>query len=205
MLLRKGPEGAEAYAQGANVNSALAHLRNKRPVVEPNWGFLEQLRALDATNLDADVDKVKGGGGSTVATPLSDLPLDLPGAFGVRAMRPPLPPPAAAALSPLPPAAALATLHRDNRRRLVDTFLAGRGGGGGSAPVRAVLMFKGGTSSTRHDTDHEPVFRQESFFAHLFGVREPDFYAVVALPTGETTLFCPRRSEDYTVVMGAPR
>jgi hypothetical protein len=56
----------------------------------------------------------------------------------------------------------------------------------------AVLLFKGGEQTTRHETDHEPIMRQESFFAHLFGVTEQDCYATIDVPSGKATLFVPR-------------
>ncbi|KAL3928011.1 MAG: hypothetical protein SGPRY_002570, partial [Prymnesium sp.] len=50
--------------------------------------------------------------------------------------------------------------------------------------------------------DHEPLFRQESFFAYLLGVLEPDCYATIELPSGRTTLFVPRLPAEYAVWMG---
>lgn len=38
-----------------------------------------------------------------------------------------------------------------------------------------------GESATRFETDHEPLFRQESYFAYLFGCVEPDYYGSVDL------------------------
>lgn len=55
-----------------------------------------------------------------------------------------------------------------------------------------MFVFKGGEQTTRHDTDHEPVMRQESFFSYLFGVTEADCYAAIEVPSGKTTLFVPR-------------
>ena len=47
-------------------------------------------------------------------------------------------------------------------------------------------------SSCRVDTDHEELFRQESYFAYLTGVVDPDCWATIELPSGRSTLFIPR-------------
>ena len=64
------------------------------------------------------------------------------------------------------------TMHAGHRERLIARFQTP------DTPANAVLLFEGGHAETRHETDHEPVFRQESFFAYLFGVKEPDCYGV---------------------------
>jgi len=65
-----------------------------------------------------------------------------------------------------------------------------------------VALLQGGEAVSRHDTDHEELFRQESFFAYLFGVQEPGFFGAVELATGAATLFAPRLPEEYAVWMG---
>ena len=57
----------------------------------------------------------------------------------------------------------------------------------------------------RYDTDHENLFRQESYFHYLFGVKEPGFWGSITLNadgTTTTTLFCPRLPAEYAVWMG---
>ncbi len=56
--------------------------------------------------------------------------------------------------------------------------------------------------SCRVDTDHEELFRQESYFAYLTGVVEPDCWATIELPSGRSTLFVPRLDDEYAVWMG---
>lgn len=90
-------------------------------------------------------------------------------------------------------------LHAENRSRLVSALIAG------GAVHNSVVYLSGGASLSRHETDHEPLFRQESFFHWAFGVREPDVVGAIALATGEATLFIPRLPESYAVVMGAIR
>mmetsp|Transcript_4633 Transcript_4633/g.15009 ORF Transcript_4633/g.15009 Transcript_4633/m.15009 type:complete len:514 (-) Transcript_4633:952-2493(-) len=63
------------------------------------------------------------------------------------------------------------------------------------------FIFRSGQSELRHDTDHEPIFRQESFFAALFGVREPDFWAMI-LPVASTSR--PGAALSHTTVLIAP-
>lgn len=46
------------------------------------------------------------------------------------------------------------------------------------------------------------VAAQESYFAHLFGVSEPDCWGLIELPTGRATLLVPRLAPEYSVWMG---
>ena len=49
-------------------------------------------------------------------------------------------------------------LFAENRRRLCENFKSDHGVSDG------LIFLQGGVSETRHATDHEPTFRQESFF-----------------------------------------
>ena len=51
-------------------------------------------------------------------------------------------------------------------------------------------------------TDTEKIFRQESSFMYIFGVREASFYATIEVATGTTTLYMPRLPVEYAVWMG---
>ena len=64
------------------------------------------------------------------------------------------------------------------------------------------VLLRGGMDATRNDTDHEVLFRQESYFAHLFGVAEPNCWGIIELPTGRATLLIPRLAPEYAVWMG---
>ena len=68
--------------------------------------------------------------------------------------------------------------------------------------VCGVIMLRGGKSLCRNDTDHEELFRQESYFAHLFGVQEPDCWGIIELPAGRATLLVPKLDASYAVWMG---
>ena len=69
--------------------------------------------------------------------------------------------------------------------------------------TNGVILLKGGNQLNQYDTDIEPVFRQDSWFNYLFGVKEPEFYGALDLSTGKSTLFMPRLPEVYMVVMGS--
>ena len=89
-------------------------------------------------------------------------------------------------------------LHALNRSRLVKKLqelqeLKGR---------RAVVLLQGGESATRFCSDHEPVFRQESYFHWTFGVQEPDFFGAVDVSGNKSFLFAPQLPESYAVWMG---
>jgi Xaa-Pro dipeptidase len=64
----------------------------------------------------------------------------------------------------------------------------------------SIVVLHGGPSPTRYDTDHEPIFRQESYFWWLTGVKEPDC-SLILTPT-EWILFIPHLPPDYATVMG---
>ncbi|KAJ4950519.1 hypothetical protein NE237_027351 [Protea cynaroides] len=91
-------------------------------------------------------------------------------------------------------------LHAENRAKLVQSlrqFLTSS-----SLPLHGFVFLQGGEEQTRYCTDHAELFRQESYFAYLFGVREPGFYGAIDIATGKSILFAPRLSVDYAVWLG---
>jgi Xaa-Pro dipeptidase len=55
-----------------------------------------------------------------------------------------------------------------NRRKFVDQLRK-------TADAADVVVFlEGGISTTRFDSDHEPLFPQESYFWYLSGIKDPD-------------------------------
>lgn len=48
----------------------------------------------------------------------------------------------------------------------------------------------------------EPLFRQESYYQYLFGVKEADTLSTIDLSTGAWTLFIPRLPETFAIWMG---
>ncbi|XP_059633078.1 uncharacterized protein LOC132275902 [Cornus florida] len=71
-----------------------------------------------------------------------------------------------------------------------------------SRPLQGFVLLQGGEEQNRYCTDHAELFRQESYFAYLFGVREPSFYGAIDVATGESILFAPRLSAEYAVWLG---
>jgi len=97
-----------------------------------------------------------------------------------------------------------------------------------TARVKKIVVVKGGISPLRYDTDHEPIFRQESYFWWLTGVKEPDCIVVISIlmdiigdgdgdgdgqptpipiptTTIHTTLFVPQLPCEYATIMGKIR
>ncbi|XP_006648470.1 xaa-Pro dipeptidase [Oryza brachyantha] len=112
-------------------------------------------------------------------------------------MAAPSPPPSSS--SRAPPEVPM-ELHAGNRDRLVDALRAHLSPSG--RPLHGLVLLQGGEEQTRYCTDHLELFRQESYFAYLFGVREPGFYGAVDIVSGESILFAPRLPADYAVWMG---
>lgn len=95
-----------------------------------------------------------------------------------------------------------------NRRKLCAQLATATPNNQGSGGV--VVFLKGGPSAERFDSDHEPIFRQESYFWYLTGVKEPDCMVVVDCCTcndtiPKTTLLVPRLPPSYATIMGKIR
>ncbi|BFZ20614.1 hypothetical protein BsWGS_23653 [Bradybaena similaris] len=88
-------------------------------------------------------------------------------------------------------------LFKQNRGRLCERLR-----GTGKVPAGAIVLLQGGVAETRNDSDHELLFRQESYFHWAFGVEEPDFYGAIEVDTGKSILFPPNLPESYAVWMG---
>jgi Xaa-Pro dipeptidase len=98
-------------------------------------------------------------------------------------------------------------LHELNRARLVQSMLnellQGLSEETSASLPRGVILLEGGKQTTRYDTDHEPVFRQESYFHWAFGVADADVYGAISLPSGDATLFVPQYGIDYEIFCGS--
>ena len=88
-------------------------------------------------------------------------------------------------------------LFRLNRERLRDALRNHR-----TLPADSVVLLEGGHGQMRYCSDHEPLFRQESYFHWAFGVIEPDFYGAINVQNGESILFIPRLPAAYVAWMG---
>ncbi|XXG48222.1 hypothetical protein AAC387_Pa02g2732 [Persea americana] len=91
-------------------------------------------------------------------------------------------------------------LHAQNRARVVQSLRENLLSS--SRPLHGFVFLQGGEEQTRYCTDHVILFRQESFFAYLFGVMEPGFYGAIDVASGKSILFAPRLSADYAVWLG---
>lgn len=105
-----------------------------------------------------------------------------------------------AASSTLAPPGFPAELHAGNRERLIAALRAHLSAS--ARPLRGLALLQGGEEQNRYCTDHLELFRQESYFAYLFGVREPGFYGAIDTASGQSILFTPRLPPDYAVWMG---
>ena len=65
-----------------------------------------------------------------------------------------------------------------------------------------VMLVKGGEDQCQYDSDTELVFRQDSWFNYLFGVKEPGMYGAINIETGKSTLFIPRLDIEYEIYCG---
>ncbi|XP_047952015.1 xaa-Pro dipeptidase [Salvia hispanica] len=91
-------------------------------------------------------------------------------------------------------------LHVANRNKLLDSFrdhlsISSRN-------LHGFILLQGGEEQNRYCTDHIELFRQESYFAYLFGVQEPGFYGAIDIASGDSILFAPRLPADYAVWLG---
>lgn len=88
-------------------------------------------------------------------------------------------------------------VFKENRQRLCERLKANS-----NVPQGAIIILQGGAAETRYCSDHEPLFRQESFFHWTFGVEEPDCFGAVEVDTGRAILFPPKLPNEYAVWMG---
>ena len=88
-------------------------------------------------------------------------------------------------------------LHRSNRESAMRNVARIAGSDQG------LVFLQGGHDEVRHNTDHEHLFRQESFFHYLFGVEESDCCGLIDVKTGKATLFVPKLPEEHAVWMGS--
>jgi len=88
-------------------------------------------------------------------------------------------------------------LFKQNRQRLCQRLRDNE-----KVPSNAIVVLQSGMSETRDCSDHEPIFRQESYFHWAFGVEEPDCFGAIEVSTGKAILFPPKLPEEYAVWMG---
>ena len=87
-------------------------------------------------------------------------------------------------------------MHAESRARLVASMRE-------AGFVTGLVLLSGGEQQTQYDTDTDVVFRQESYFNWLFGVKEPGWHGTVDLASGRATLFMPLLPATWEVWCGA--
>jgi len=89
------------------------------------------------------------------------------------------------------------SMHQENRVKVMEEIRA-------TFPDlnNAMVVLQGGKSSHRNDTDHEPLFRQESYFQYMFGVKEPNWFGVLDITSQKSYLFIEKLNPTYAWWMG---
>ena len=89
-----------------------------------------------------------------------------------------------------------AKMHRYSTQKLCQHFID-------NLQIKTGIIFlDGGVEESFYDTDGEPIFRQNSWFQYLFGVKEPGFSGAIDISTQKITLFMPRLPEEYQIWQG---
>lgn len=99
----------------------------------------------------------------------------------------------------MPPIEVPMSMYAENRQKLCARLLEKLSN---AREKKLLVLMEGGKEEYRYDSDAEKIFRQESWFAYLFGVKEPGFYGSIDVNTGYTTLYMPRLPAEYAVWMG---
>ncbi|KAI3905786.1 hypothetical protein MKW92_024542 [Papaver armeniacum] len=99
-----------------------------------------------------------------------------------------------------PPPPVPKELHALNRSKLIGSLRQHLSSS--NRPLEGFVLLQGGEEQNRYCTDHTELFRQESYFAYLFGVKEPGFYGAIDVSTGKSILFAPRLPAEYAVWLG---
>lgn len=86
-------------------------------------------------------------------------------------------------------------VHQVARAKVVDAFSA-------KGINTGIVLLQGGDDLMQYDSDIELVFRQDSWFNYVFGVKEPGMYGAISLRTKKATLFIPKLPADYATFMG---
>jgi Xaa-Pro dipeptidase len=89
------------------------------------------------------------------------------------------------------------TVHVENRQKLISMFTELK-----IDTLGKVILLESGKQLTRYDSDHELLFRQESYFQWVCGVKESDCYFAIDLVSGKSILFIQRLPPEYAIWMG---
>src|SRR5437762_11408459 len=87
------------------------------------------------------------------------------------------------------------SMFDENRKKVIDLMKSS------TTLPNSALMFQGGKDFFRYDTDVEFNFKQESFFAYLFAINEPNCYGAIDMNNETSILFIPKKTETDAVWM----
>lgn len=88
-------------------------------------------------------------------------------------------------------------IHKSARLKLIDIIKSKH-----SDVSEGIVLLQGGQELYQYDSDTETIFRQDSWFNYLFGVKEPSFYGAINIKTSESILFIPRLTSEYEIWCG---
>ena len=98
------------------------------------------------------------------------------------------------------------TMYQEIRSNVIDRLEKEAG------KKHGICILEGGKQTTRYEAgmiskgcslvDTDILFRQDSKFHYLFGVKEPDFYGAIETDTKKAILFIPHLPESFAVWMG---
>jgi len=66
----------------------------------------------------------------------------------------------------------------------------------------SIVILKGGENVPHYSTDIDYLFIQDPYFYWLFGVTDPDYYGIIDIDSGKSTLLMPRLPEEFAIWMG---
>lgn len=88
------------------------------------------------------------------------------------------------------------SIHASSRNKLMDLLSANYDATSG------LVLLQGGEEQCVYDSDTELVFRQDSWFHYLFGVKEPGMFGLLDLESRKSILFIPRLGDEYRIWCG---
>lgn len=89
-------------------------------------------------------------------------------------------------------------LHKLNRTRVQEVFKASQE----LKNPKSIIFLESGKSTTRPYTDTDHIFRQESYYHWLTGVKEPNGAFILDLDTGVSYLFIEKLTQTYEIWEG---
>ncbi|VBB18021.1 xaa-Pro dipeptidase [Yasminevirus sp. GU-2018] len=89
------------------------------------------------------------------------------------------------------------SMFAENRDRVVDVLRQNC-----VVSRNSAIVLQGGKDFHQYDTDCDFNFKQESFFAYMFAISEPNCYGAIDLENNESILFVPSQDTSDAIWMG---